>query len=69
MIREGFEVEFECGHKMIYDRHGLAGIPELGERGFCRQEGEWGEPKMVVGLRQCWIETTTTIHFEKPVTA
>lgn len=64
-IREGIEVEYECGHKMVYDRYGVDGVPEVGEAGWCRSHN--GVQK-VTGLRQCWIEHTTTVHFERPET-
>jgi hypothetical protein len=73
MIREGFQAEFDCGHKMVYDKFGdHGGPPEIGQDGWCRQCPEpngyalHGDLRKVVGLRQCWIETTTKVHFENP---
>lgn len=71
MIREGFEVSFECGHQAVYDRQSGHGIPLVGEIGRCHQCDDMPEPnagidRVVSGTRQCWIETTTTVHFEKP---
>lgn len=69
-IREGFEVEFSpCGHRMVYDKFSDQGRPEIGERGLCRQcKDEWGLPieRTVIGLRQCWIETSVEVHFSRP---
>lgn len=69
-IREGLEVEFECGHRMVYDRYSDQGVPEVGELGRCRQcatdEHFLGVDRVVVGIRQCWIETTTHVHFSDP---
>lgn len=44
MVREGFEVEFECGHKAAYDKHSQHGIPELGQLGRCHRCDEQPEP-------------------------
>lgn len=68
-IREGFEVEFECGHKAVYDKYGPHGYPELGQSGNCRQcrgPGDLFADRKVIALRQCWIETTTRVLFEGP---
>lgn len=70
-VREGFQVEFECGHRMTYDKATHHGIPEIGQLGRCHQcdperEPNFGVDRHVKGLRQCWIETVTHVHFEKP---
>lgn len=70
-IREGFEVEFECGHRAVYDRYSQHSVPEVGQLGSCHEcepepEPNAGVDRAVVGLRQCWIETTTKILFERP---
>jgi len=71
IVREGFQVEFECGHTMVYDRHSRHGIPEIGELGRCHQcdtqpEPNAGVDRTVSVLRRCWIETITVVHFEEP---
>lgn len=69
-VREGFEVEFECGHRMVYDKYSDQGKPELGELGLCRQcldEFDLPVERLIVGLRQCWIETAVHVRFERPV--
>ena len=71
IVREGFQVEFECGHTMVYDKHSQHGIPEIGQLGRCHRCDDLPEPnagvdRRVVGLRQCWIETTTRVLFEEP---
>jgi hypothetical protein len=72
-VREGVEVEFECGHRMVYDKHSDQGKPELGEPGLCRQcpVDEFGFPpaRIVVGLRQCWIETSVRVVFDRDAAA
>lgn len=70
-VREGFEVEFECGHRVVYDKFSGHGVPEIGQLGRCHAcdptpEPNAGVDRTVVGLRQCWIETVTTVHFEEP---
>ena len=70
-VREGVEVEFgPCGHRMVYDKFSDQGQPELGQVANCRlcadDDHFLGMDRTVVGLRQCWIETTTAVHFEQP---
>ncbi len=66
--REGVEVEFaECGHRMVYDKFSDQGTPELGELGLCRQCSDdlhfLGVERVIVGLRQCWIQTNVVVTF------
>jgi len=71
MITDGFEVEFECGHKAVYDKYSQHGIPELGQLGRCHAcdtapKPNAGVDRRVIAMRQCWIETITRVHFENP---
>ena len=71
-ISERIEVEYNCGHKMIYDLCDLQwhGEPKIGEVGRCHQcKSEFGLPldSVVKSLRQCWLETTTKVLYEEPL--
>jgi hypothetical protein len=59
---------------MVYDRYSQHGVPEIGQVGRCHQcdpdrEPNAGVDRVVTGLRRCWIETVTRVHFEKPTSA
>lgn len=71
MIRNGIEVEFECGHKAVYDKATLFDYPEIGMPGRCHTCDTGPKPTLgvvrrVTTIRECWIETITHVHYERP---